>query len=412
MAVRLVTYNILVPALAEEPGYYIESRPEYLRIDYRWKLIKSQLEKEIRSHKNTIICLQEVSNTLLPTLQSFFQQMNYKLFESLYGNHYNDYMGVAVAIPNTMSLIYQNTINIGDYIRSTIQSADKDPRASAWWTNLKDSFTKKIKRNSDDPWKKSMSLENTLVCVGVLVYGKPLFIGTYHMPCLFMIPDVMVIHSSAVKDLMFQLADGRPFILAGDFNLKPNDISYRVLTHRGYAQNIVLPKVGDHGITCPFNTHQILRSAYREKNGREPNYTNFASTRKSPSFRATLDYIFFAGNLIVHDVLKLPNHPTGKSYPDRTHPSDHLLLAASFRFGNIWNYTRQNSLDNSLGSPVDVKTNYASESSENIVDHEISSRTMNRIRELISRKDLDNKNQIQCHNIPNIDDKLLHRWSK
>jgi mRNA deadenylase 3'-5' endonuclease subunit Ccr4 len=66
-------------------------------------------------------------------------------------------------------------------------------------------------------------------------------------------------------------------------------------------------------------------------NGSEPTYTNFSHTPKSPNYRGTLDYIFFAGHLMVEKVLELSDHPTGESYPDETHPSDHLMLAATFR---------------------------------------------------------------------------------
>ena len=91
---------------------------------------------------------------------------------------------------------------------------------------------------------------------------------------------------------------------------------------------------------CISNTHeisfrpdpeQVLKSAYREKNGFEPVYTNSVDTDKSPMFRATLDYIFFAGQLTVEDVLELPDQPASRSYPDETHPSDHLMIAATFR---------------------------------------------------------------------------------
>jgi mRNA deadenylase 3'-5' endonuclease subunit Ccr4 len=58
MTVRIVTYNLLVPILAEEPGYYYKCRPEFLRVEYRSKLIQSQLKHEIHFHKNAIICLQ------------------------------------------------------------------------------------------------------------------------------------------------------------------------------------------------------------------------------------------------------------------------------------------------------------------------------------------------------------------
>jgi hypothetical protein len=257
--------------------------------------------------------------------------MNYTLFDSLYGEKFNDYMGVALAIPISMQLISKNSIKIGDYLRSNIESFKKDSSLFVWWNNVKDLAMGNFKKPATDPWEIAMSKNNTLICLGVVIDGRPLFIGTYHMPALFKILDVMVIHSSAVKDLMFQLTGGHSFILAGDFNFKPYDIPYRAITERGYAQNIFLPKFGAYNVSYRFNTRQILRSAYREKNGSEPNYTNFSTTKTSPNFCATLDYIFFAGNLVVDDVLKLPTHPTGKSYPDKTHPSDHLMIAASFR---------------------------------------------------------------------------------
>ncbi|CAF3197720.1 unnamed protein product [Rotaria sp. Silwood2] len=134
-----------------------------------------------------------------------------------------------------------------------------------------------------------------------------------------------------VKDLMFQMAAGHPFILAGDFNFKPNEIPYRVITEKSYLNHVRLPNSNQYEVSYRPDGEQILKSAYCEKNGTEPNYTNFASTSQTPNFCATLDYIFFAGNLHVNKVLDLPDHPTGESYPDETHPSDHLMIAASFQ---------------------------------------------------------------------------------
>jgi mRNA deadenylase 3'-5' endonuclease subunit Ccr4 len=175
-----------------------------------------------------------------------------------------------------------------------------------------------------------MDRSNTLVCLQIVIGGKPLYIGTYHMPCLYKEPDVMAIHSSIVKDLMFQLAAGQDFILAGDFNLKPCDTAYRALTEKGYV-NVYFPEFNDQNISYRPNVRQVLKSAYREKNGSEPVYTNYSDTPHSPNFCATLDYIFFNGQLTVENVLELPDQPTGKSYPDETHPSDHLMIAATFR---------------------------------------------------------------------------------
>ncbi|CAF1211325.1 unnamed protein product [Didymodactylos carnosus] len=175
-----------------------------------------------------------------------------------------------------------------------------------------------------------MARGNTLICLHVLIDGKPLYIGTYHMPCLYKEPDVMAIHSSVVKDLMFQLTAGQDFILAGDFNIKPWDICYQALIEKDYA-GCNLPRSSTFEISYRRNAEQVLKSAYREKNGTEPVYTDFSDTPGSPNFCATLDYIFFSGCLTVEKVLELPDHPTGESYPDETHPSDHLMIAATFR---------------------------------------------------------------------------------
>ena len=133
-----------------------------------------------------------------------------------------------------------------------------------------------------------------------------------------------------VKDLMFQFAAGQDFILAGDFNIKPHDTCYQALTEKDYT-DVNFPKSNNYEISYRPNTEQVLKSAYREKNGSEPVYTNFSDTPDSPNFCETLDYIFFAGHLTVEKVLELPDHPIGESYPDETHPSDHLMIAATFR---------------------------------------------------------------------------------
>ena len=148
------------------------------------------------------------------------------------------------------------------------------------------------------------------------------------MPCLFNVPAVMKIHSTILKDLVYRLANGQDFILAGDFNMKPYDSCYHALTEKGYI-DVNYPKSANYDICYQPNSKHVLKSAYREKNGSEPVYTNFVDM--SSRFCETLDYIFFAGRLTVEYVLELPDQPISQSYPDETHPSDHLMIAATFR---------------------------------------------------------------------------------
>ena len=197
--------------------------------------------------------------------------------------------------------------------------------------NVKGATLARVDKVEKDIWELAMERRNKLIVLQVLIDGQPLSIGTYHMPCLFDKPEVMTIHALAIKDLMFRLSGRHPFILAGDFNSRPNERPYRVLIDRTVAQQITLPNIPNTNVPFPFDRRTLLHSAYRTRNGAEPAFTNFSTTKNAPNFIATLDYIFFAGSLMPTDVLPLPSRPTSKSYPDREHPSDHLMLAASFR---------------------------------------------------------------------------------
>ncbi|CAF3987955.1 unnamed protein product [Adineta steineri] len=330
MTVRVVTYNILVPILANQPEHYTKCQIEFLQTDYRWKLIQFQLEQEIIHHDNTIICIQELSLPLLPKLELFFRRLNYTFFHNLYEERHKDYMGVGIAIPVSMQLNSISIIKIGDHIRSICKLREKETILLPEESNLHHDVKNKLTEPVSDPWETAINRRNTLVCLQVMINNKSLYIGTYNMPCLYKEPDVMIIHSSIVKDLMFQLSDGQDFILAGDFNIRPQDACYQALTKKDDS-DIDLPQSNIYEISYKRNAAQVLNSAYREKNGIEPVYTNFAHSPQSPNFCETLDYIFFNGDLTVEEVLKLPDDPTSESYPDETHPSDHLMIAATFQ---------------------------------------------------------------------------------
>jgi mRNA deadenylase 3'-5' endonuclease subunit Ccr4 len=228
-------------------------------------------------------------------------------------------MGVGIAIPFSIQVNSTSYIKSGDYIRSLCKHGGHTTHAST---------------SESDPWKVAMDRYNTLIFLQVVIDGKSLCIGTYHMPNQYDQPDVMAIHSSIIKDLMFELAAGQDFIFAGDFNREPGTKAYRALTEKGY-HDVHFPKSNNYGITYQPNVTQVLKSAYREKNGSEPTYTNFSDTPDGRNYCATIDYIFFNGEITVEKVLELPDRPIGKSYPDETHPSDHLMIAATFRLSQL-----------------------------------------------------------------------------
>ncbi|CAM4873462.1 unnamed protein product [Rotaria socialis] len=330
MTIRVVSYNILVPIYANQPEQYFKCQCEFLQTQYRWKLIQSHLKQEIIHHENTIICLQELSLTLLPEVELFFRQLNYTFFHNLYGKRGNDYMGVGMAIPSSMQINSISIVKVGDRIRSMSKTLKRQENFLSWGWQFYQFVMNKFIEAASDPWEIAMNTSNTLLCIQVVIDNKPIFIGTYHMPCKFKEPDVMSIHALVVKDLMFQLADGQDVILAGDFNATPSDICYKVFTEEDSLSGN-LPKSSNYEIFFRPNVEHVFKSAYREKNASEPVYTNFADTSSSGSFCATLDYLFFNGHLTVEKVLELPDHPSSESYPDETHPSDHLMIAATFR---------------------------------------------------------------------------------
>ena len=83
----------------------------------------------------------------------------------------------------------------------------------------------------------------------------------------------------------------------GDFNIKPGDTSYDVIT-KGKIQDgtspAEIPKI-PHGSKWVAKLKRPLRSAYMTSHGSEPDFTNFAHTSPSEEpFIDCLDYIFIS----------------------------------------------------------------------------------------------------------------------
>ena len=51
--------------------------------------------------------------------------------------------------------------------------------------------------------------------------SKPFVVGTYHMPCMFKVPSVMMIHCALSAQHIHKYANNDPYVLVGDFNIKP-----------------------------------------------------------------------------------------------------------------------------------------------------------------------------------------------
>ena len=283
-------------------------------------------------------------------------------------------------------------------------------------------------------WNSAQRRYNVLLTV-ILAEKPPNHVGTsnhhhhqfvvsnYHMPCVYYDERVMVLHSDLCLSRVQQLAQyqeqndndevataaaetssslssppppandtatatneptpapshqktrtQRPYILAGDFNIKPNDTAYRLLT-TGHLDrhDPAYPTPPPAATTTPKNSSdtvreewqprqmEAVRSAYavhaaattttetedkttaphHSSGTGEPDFTNFSQMGDTP-FIDTLDYIFISPNhddddnengnrIVVRNVLPLPHRDEVMKdgpYPNAVEPSDHVLIAA------------------------------------------------------------------------------------
>jgi hypothetical protein len=166
------------------------------------------------------------------------------------------------------------------------------------------------------------------------------------MPCVFHNPAVMAIHSCLATQHLQRLAKQKPYIFAGDFNIKPNDPSYHLLT-TGYLSQSAPRYHPFSPNSSPIHSKDWklelnpMRSSYFDFLGHEPPYTNNTIIRNSQRFCDTLDYIFVSHQWIVKDVIPIPDLASSSltsspakelstplSFPSENEPSDHVMIGA------------------------------------------------------------------------------------
>jgi mRNA deadenylase 3'-5' endonuclease subunit Ccr4 len=256
--------------------------------------------------KKPIICLQEVSREWEGPFHVFFANRGYHLITSLSGPPHQGYMGIAMAIPLQQYEIQDVSIQRIADTKSIVPKAETLfylDRFRAWCG------------------VRQKKVENTMIATRLQMRESrnTFCIGTYHMPCAFWAPEVMLIHTSlAVKHLQ-EFAKGQEHIFAGDFNFLPTSQSYELIT-----KNVIPLELN----LSPLET--ALQSVYEK----EVNViTNYAATGGKPYFAGVLDYIFISPGLQCTSVLALPSLDELKkqcaSLPNTNEPSDHLLIGAA-----------------------------------------------------------------------------------
>ena len=134
-----------------------------------------------------------------------------------------------------------------------------------------------------------------------------------------------------------QFSDNLPIILTGDFNSLPLHIKENGNGVYNYITNGSLNKTNPDILSYSDNlySHNLhLISSFKEKNGFEPEFTNYAiNYRSSDLFVGTIDYIFVSKIFNIKETSKIPKlsiiKKKYKSFPTIENSSDHIPISCS-----------------------------------------------------------------------------------
>jgi hypothetical protein len=349
--ISVVSYNLLSDGLCSAE-FHLNAREDERIVDAerRFGLV---LQKFDGLDNDVIICMQEVSRNWSCKLMQYFYDKNYTFIPSLYGNHWNGYMGVAIAFSNELYRMRWSDIKrIGDLVPKLKDSTGWVGACAAWagvqlasgiqstYRYFSGSKFKCLEPYLEEPFQNiAKKRYNTLLTVELAKMresgeSEPFCVSTYHMPCLFANHRVMITHALLALRHALEISDGRPLIFAGDFNTQPADVVYDLYC-KGWDDAFAKhPTFHETFRFLPeFNPITQVKSAYAEIEGNEPDYTNRVITKHNPScFEGTLDYIFYHGDLKPVSVIPL-DCPKDRYFPNLEEPSDHLMIGSTFTLG-------------------------------------------------------------------------------
>lgn len=346
---KVVTYNVLSAALCTTDYYGLGA--EICDQANRFPRVCEKLDKWVKDG-GTIICLQEVALDWSGRLHTYFAKKGYYFIVSNYGSRSNGYMGVGIAFPLSEYTLEDSSIKvIADTKNGGWKPVYKNWKQKLWGTVL-DWYHWLRRKDPNQAWHEARKRFNHMVSVK-LSQGKHTFwVSTYHMPCLWWIPESILIHTALCLEEVHTQAGELPYILCGDFNFSPTSEAYHYVT--GSFKRV--PTLSPPPYCCTpfqFSDSTGMSSAYSEAmwKGRdhafpadretprpfEPEYTHYTKTKpmKEP-FKATLDYVFSRNintravqayvdkKRLQHDLL-----------PSLEEPSDHLAVVARFNLDAI-----------------------------------------------------------------------------
>lgn len=368
--VRVVSYNVLSSHLAS-PSHFNTLNPAHLAATARLPVVLQKVEAEISTHKRVIVCLQEVSHDWAGKIHVFFASKGYHVVASNYGRNFNGYMGVLLAWPvNGFDAVDVDIARVSD-TRPNGWPVNKDPPpgmisklVSSSLQIVQTILTAPLQKigwipgptGDAEPWDYAQKRMNVLLTAVLRdkESGVKFCISNYHMPCSFWDGRIMTLHADLCLAHVQRIArrqesaqepgstnapteartEPLPYILAGDFNIKPSDSIYRFVTTGSVHTDDPAHPGTKEGESWSPSIVEPVRSAYRVMLGQEPDFTNFAlvGERSNTPFIDTLDYIFLSPTWNVEKVRELPKRDVaGGPFPNLDHgePSDHVMIAAT-----------------------------------------------------------------------------------
>jgi len=336
-AVRVVSYNVLSSHLAA-PSHFSTLDPAHLEASSRLPLVFKKLDEEITSSENSVVvCLQEVSYDWAGAFHTWFANRGYHLITGLYGKKFNGYMGVALAYPmETFETIDVDISRLSDKRVGGWPIAPEESLTTKLVSTVNSIWTFPLRKVGlwgappEDHWSMSKRRFNVLVAATLRdrKSNQKFVVGTYHMPCAFYAPMAMTIHCEMAARHVQDMAGDVPYVLAGDFNIKPTDSMYTLLTSAKMDEDDPAFPTPKHDMEWAC-TITPMKSAYHEKLGKEPDFTNYARVKEKDPFIDTLDYVFLSPHWKINAVKELPHRDEAKGpFPNEDEPSDHILIAA------------------------------------------------------------------------------------
>lgn len=226
-AVRVATYNILTPAYAR-PNYFQYAPAAALVPSARLARVLEKLAPEVAAR--AVVCLQEVPRTeWAGALHTYFAAAGYTFVLASYGYRDSDYFGVGLAVPREFELLEARLARPAQ--AKEWPEAAEPPRAAApaGWRGALDVLGRALRkaaalvaggggrgggddaggagrgpRRAKETWVDAKERPNTMVMARLRCArsGVEFCAGTYHMPCAFYNPPLMVIHTALCAQMM------------------------------------------------------------------------------------------------------------------------------------------------------------------------------------------------------------------